>query len=233
MKSPAFVRDHLVGVLYQVYFALAAVADTFTHYDLHLDNVLVMQLAEPVRIKYGVSFETKTLAKVIDYGRCFFNDSARGLSNSSPKIEKSICAQCYSCGKYDGFTWLEDDGNEYHVVSTRPNRSHDLCALRRLVDQFYPTIAEHNPALAAMLRYLHYDAPDGTPECLQKDGRINNVMDASAALEELMTQPRRFRPERFTQRTSKSRSSKSRSSKSRSSTSKTRSKSRRSAISPP
>lgn len=190
MKSPTFVRNHLVSVLYQVYFALAAVAESFTHYDLHLDNILVVELADPVEIQYGVTFKTRTLAKVIDYGRCFFNDSTGGEFNSSPKIRESICENCKSCGRDAGFTWLEDDGNEFHVLSTRVNRSHDLYALRKLKDQFAAEVAEHNPALHALLETLHYENKTGTPEYMAHDGRINCVHDASKALERLMKMDR-------------------------------------------
>jgi len=190
MKSPTFVRNHLVSVLYQVYFPLAAVAETFTHYDLHLDNILVVELADPVQIRYGVTFKTKTLAKVIDYGRCFFHDSTGGEYNSSSKIRESICDDCKSCGIDAGFSWLEDDGNEFHVLSTKNNRSHDLYALRKLKDQFAAEIEEHNPALHALLETLNYENKTGTPEYMAHDGRINSVHDASAALEQLMKMSR-------------------------------------------
>ena len=186
MKSPTFVRNHLLSVLYQVYFPLAAVAETFTHYDLHLDNILVVELADPVQIRYGVTFKTRTLAKVIDYGRCYFHDSTGTVLNSSPKIRKSICESCKSCGRDVGFSWLEDDGNEFHVLSTQNNRSHDLYALRKLKDQFAAVIMEHNPALHALLETLNYENPTGTVEYMADDGRINCVHDASKAFERLM-----------------------------------------------
>lgn len=72
-----FIRDgcsfpDYLNVLTQVVLALNIATEVgFTHYDLHSQNVLVLQLPEPMYILYdGVGYiKTQHLAFIIDYGR--------------------------------------------------------------------------------------------------------------------------------------------------------------------
>jgi hypothetical protein len=64
----------LAKIYYQIYGPLAALDGHFSHNDLHLRNIMVKTLSEPVTFKYihgknTVTFTTKYLAKMIDYGR--------------------------------------------------------------------------------------------------------------------------------------------------------------------
>jgi hypothetical protein len=106
LESKAFLKSHLLYVLYQVYMPLAMHADTFTHYDLHTGNVL---LYEPVKGKYieyhyhlknneNISFKCCYLAKIIDYGRCFFVDKTtpKKITKTSKSIYDKLC-QLESC----------------------------------------------------------------------------------------------------------------------------------------
>jgi len=47
--DPDFIKDELMGALFQLYVPLAQLKDNFTHYDLHLGNLLMY---EPVKDKY-------------------------------------------------------------------------------------------------------------------------------------------------------------------------------------
>lgn len=74
--------EELVYILFQVYFALAVLRKSFTHYDLHLGNVMVYRPRPGYYIQYHyvfsdnttVSFKSQYGVKIIDYGRCFFDN---------------------------------------------------------------------------------------------------------------------------------------------------------------
>lgn len=77
-----FNNNELVYTLFQIYMTLSCVAEKYTHFDLHTNNILIY---EPVKNKYieyhyhtkdgEVSFKSKYITKIIDYGRCFFRDN--------------------------------------------------------------------------------------------------------------------------------------------------------------
>jgi hypothetical protein len=194
MGSDEFVRDHLHVVLYQIYYVLAKVAGYFTHYDLHLDNILIMYLPEKTHFSYGVSFESRHLAKIIDYGRCFFNDpSSKGPFSSSPDFYKLLCNECNHCGENNGFNWFKTGSSKYYLNSTKHNQSHDLLALSQLRNLFGKRIKSLNPRLHALLQKLNYEKDFGTPHLLLKNNRINSVFDAGMELEKLMRPNRKTR----------------------------------------
>ena len=179
MSSPEFVRDHLISVLYQIYYPLAKLAAHFTHYDLHLDNILVAD-TPPSTYRYGKSFTCPYIAKMIDYGRCYFKDAA----NSSEMFHHQLCDTCAQCGTDAGFDWFSE--NEFYVFSSKVNQSHDLFALSRLRSTFGDMIEKYNPPLYALLQKVTYISDKGTPQNILNDGQINSVGDASVELEKLI-----------------------------------------------
>ena len=134
--------NEIICILYQIYMPLMCLQNEFTHYDLHLDNVL---LYEPVNGKYiqyhyfvdgnEIKFKSKYIMKIIDYGRCFFHQSDL---NNSEVIYKKICKerQCKpNCGENYGYSWLSFDGlnsSNYYINSTEVNVSHDLRLLHEI-----------------------------------------------------------------------------------------------------
>jgi hypothetical protein len=64
-------------IYYQIYGPLAKLDGYFTHNDLHTDNIMITKMASPIHFTYNlgekdgekVSFTTKYLARMIDYGR--------------------------------------------------------------------------------------------------------------------------------------------------------------------
>jgi hypothetical protein len=149
LSNDEFIAHDLLNVLYQVYMPLAMLSNDFTHYDLHYKNVL---LYEPVKGKYIhyhyhmpdyvtggpdiiVSFKCKYIAKIIDYGRCYFNDKENtSFTGSSRGIYTEVCAQkeCVNCGNKQGFRWLEKPklkkqlATNSFICSQIANQSHDL-----------------------------------------------------------------------------------------------------------
>ena len=84
--------------VFQVYFALAVLRKNFTHYDLHSGNVMVYIPKPGHYIHYHYVFNDKTISfksqycvKIIDYGRCFFdnNNLFRYITNAEKQEERS------------------------------------------------------------------------------------------------------------------------------------------------
>lgn len=204
-QQTLFVKQDIVSILYQIYMPLATLANTFNHYDLHLDNVLVY---EPVKGKYIqyryvledgqiVEFKSPYIAKLIDYGRSFFVDDA-SVTGSSKSIYKAICKikKCKpNCGEDVGFGNVSPEefpGSFYYISSSTRNMSHDL----RLLDGLKTNagIPAINPALDDMLKKVAYgvglkkDKQYGTKE-QEKTGmpkKIVNVVDAHEALKTMV-----------------------------------------------
>ncbi len=141
-----FVKYHLPQVLYQIYMPLSTLANTFTHYDLHLENVLIYQ---PVRGRYidyhyklidgtSIRFKSPYIAKMIDYGRSFFEDK----DNSSKAIYDEICNtnNCNpSCGNTVGFSTLSTYSStaQFFLISSKRNMSYDLRLMNEIMDKPY------------------------------------------------------------------------------------------------
>ena len=117
-----FIKDELLSALFQLYIPLARLMNNFTHYDLHLGNILMY---EPIKGKYieyhyhntptfdssvkptrktqtaheaimkleTIVFKSSYLLKIIDYGRSFFYEDEK---NNAKTVYKDICktSQC-------------------------------------------------------------------------------------------------------------------------------------------
>lgn len=125
--------QHILPILFQVYYPLFHMRKNFTHYDLHIENVI---LYEPVPGQYIqfhyhtdtgiISFKSPYIAKIIDYGRSYFKDG-----EDSKDIYDQVCQidECKpNCGEDSGFSSfpLSNERNFYHIVSQKKNESHDL-----------------------------------------------------------------------------------------------------------
>ena len=172
-----FIDNQLLYVLYQIYMPLAMAADTFTHYDLHCDNVL---LYEPVKGKYieyhyhidsdtEITFKCCYIAKIIDYGRSYFvdNDNQNKSTNSSLNIYKKICkakgcnTKNSDCGYIYGYATLEPEsspGSFYFISSTQRNISHDLRLLFSIRNRYIYKIKEKR--LYNIIKNVQYGLKD-------------------------------------------------------------------------
>jgi len=140
-KYPQFFKMDIITILYQLYFTLFFLSKKFTHYDLHLGNVLLYKPSKNGYINFiyhhqnneVTSFKSQYVVKIIDYGRCFFQDE----NISSYSIYKKLCEikKCDpDCGDNYGFGWLnsESTASNYFVNSQKINVSHDLRYLYEL-----------------------------------------------------------------------------------------------------
>ena len=94
-----FVRE-LVNILLQVYIPLGKLMNSFTHNDLHTGNVLLYKVPDDkyIEMRYQVEgvadpviIHTQYIAKIIDYGRCFFKpDKSHEFNESLRSHDKYI-----------------------------------------------------------------------------------------------------------------------------------------------
>jgi len=141
-----FIIYDLLFVLYQIYMPLSLLRHTFTHYDLHIDNVL---LFEPIKGKYIeyhyhlqngdiVIFKSPYIVKIIDYGRSYFSPEHPDLNPTD--IYNHLCSEpaCSSnplaippkCGSEFGFTFFnpsrKNEKYDWYINTNISNQSHDL-----------------------------------------------------------------------------------------------------------
>ena len=204
MSYSTFVENELLLVLFQVYMPLLYMKNNFTHYDLHNENV---NLYEPVKDSYiefhyndfhgkTITFKSKYITKIIDYGRSYFKDDETGIN--SKKIYRDLCAQkkCKpACGDEKGFGWLYDDGldnsTNFFISSQKRNMSHDLRLLNEIkMDSVNYDTAKHiEPSLRAVLNKLNYNQRFGTPEANNgMPATIMNVSDAAHMFGNLLSE---------------------------------------------
>jgi hypothetical protein len=141
-----------------------------------------------------VSFRSKYLVKIIDYGRSFFNDEEN--KNNSDKIYKKVCktSECDpDCGLDYGFTYLSPEeypGQGYFISSRTRNMSHDLRLINDCI--LYTAESKFPKCLLKIRDILKYgvgiadedEANFGTKENTKKQypQSINNVKDLTQAL---------------------------------------------------
>ena len=209
-----FFSVHLVNYLYQVYCPLDSLKDEFTHYDLHPDNVLIYHPStDPkkyVKMVYHypnnsiVEFNTQGISKIIDYGRCFFED--REENTSSLKFYDTVCLtkpECDpNCGVDQGYSTLAKEyipGNFYYISSQAKNKSHDL----RLLNSIWNIPGKYNGKYSDLRNYVlglvKYEEKYGTREINKSTyhttKEIQTVEDAHLALKEIILKSSYFKRE--------------------------------------
>lgn len=201
----------LPQLLYQVYAPLSVLGNTFTHYDLHRDNVLLYNLGAKKYIQMNyiyptmtLSFKTHLICKIIDYGRSYFyvDDTM-----NSEVIYDKVCQVCIdpkypenTCGAYNGYHWLDSNispdelRKSHYILTSRPNISHDL----RLLNEFKRDAKrpQRLPCwMTEIFNNLHYESKYGTPaeESPDESGinanSIYNVSDATIQLGQMLLDP--------------------------------------------
>ena len=204
VATPAWVEQNLLEVLLQLYIPLSLLAEEFTHYDFHTDNVMLVPNATEQVFHYiynnaEIKFKSKFTAKIIDYGRCYFKDPTQAKIRSS-FVYKEVCKtrSCNSrdsgdCGTSVGFGWLrgEDEAQKasnFYINSSIPNKSHDLRLLQMLHSQLspYPAKKTKTKLLYGLLDRVVFTDQYGTaPAESNGTTQIRNVHDAAAQLIQL------------------------------------------------
>ena len=194
-----FVTYDLFPVCLLIYLTLQWFCNNFTHYDLHMGNVLLVPCPEPnevfrfiVKTPAGASYiYSRYLPKIIDYGRSFFSTIVPdGSVVSSATIRDDLCIvdtrlPAGQCCRDQG-VWLDTplDASSGFVRSSVRNVSHDL-RLMHGICQVLLTHTNINPLWGDIMRRLVYVTPTGTPEHADSQSRnhIYNVRDLATYLQ--------------------------------------------------
>ena len=197
IDGPKSFNYDFFTLLYQVYFILDVMKDVFTHYDLHGGNVLLYELSPDKYVQYHyhsadrtIAFKSIYLAKIIDYGRCYFNESA--------DIKKILCGipECtlrvrgfrdQPCG--DGFGFSSLNGvSEWHLNSSVKNESHDLkliYSLSRQIKQEFKNLTDFTRKRVDYINnHTVFKDEFGTPE--QKDCNQGDICNVSSVCDYLI-----------------------------------------------
>ena len=101
--------------VFQVYFALAVLRKNFTHYDLHSNNVIVYVPNPGHYIQYHYVFNDKTISfksqycvKIIDYGRCFFDNNILFGYKTNASIQEERKDEIYMSNTFPKFSDPKD-----------------------------------------------------------------------------------------------------------------------------
>ena len=106
IKESEFLMDinyNIFCLLFQIYAALVALKDIYTHYDLHLGNIMIVKLPKKVKMVYKnlkVILYTKYIPVIIDYGRSHINCLKLGTTIFSRVFSEISCEnpKCNSLG---------------------------------------------------------------------------------------------------------------------------------------
>ena len=124
----------ILQIFLQIFIPLGVLSDSFTHNDLHTNNVLLYTIPNNkyivlnyhIRENMVVKIKTRYIAKIIDYGRAYFRGSSR---LSSAYFFNNILTEpvCKTHKDANGYTWFEPaNNNSYYISQTEGNVSKDL-----------------------------------------------------------------------------------------------------------
>jgi len=190
------IIQHTILCLHQIYFTLHCLRNHFTHYDLHLDNILCYSVGnfKYIEFKYYmndgsiINYYYNRLAYMIDYGRCYFYESEE---NNSAKIFDTLCkVSCPTpCGAGDGFKFLFGNPKMF-INSTQRNMSADLRAMKLGFHPHYGATPQYRHANKNIFDKVIFNGSYSTPELLEEGffskNRVNNISDAFHGLTSLV-----------------------------------------------
>ena len=209
VDNTTFVNYDLWCILFQIYYALSQLGDNFTHYDLHTSNVMIYvpNIGDPITYNYylakgDITFKSRYIAKIIDYGRSYFNN---GQPNGSSSDVYNRTLSIRPCDSNYRFGTIPDGGTQYgmpwgglsayNIDTRKRNVSADLrlfYMVGRQLDRNNVSItnASTNSYINQMIKSVVFD-PTGkygrvcTDEITQSglaNGYIYNVSDALHAI---------------------------------------------------
>lgn len=136
-KDPYTMNIDLLQILLQIYLPLAKLMKIFTHNDLHTNNILLYKVPnnQYIQMTYqldsiDIVFKTKYIVKIIDYGRCYFNNKIINYSSKNFYDEIKSMQYYLNCNKLKnvGYKWFHKniDYKSYYISSLIANPSKDL-----------------------------------------------------------------------------------------------------------
>ena len=207
-KNYNFVKKHLIYVLYQIYLPLSMMRNIFTHYDLHQDNILIYYLGmyKYIKMHYHyankttISFNTCYIPKIIDYGRCYFNDKHENISTKD--VFNKVCEikECDpNCGTDYGFGNITNVPKINRLSAYKKNISQDLEYLN-IIKNMIPTFPKYSDfdyfnKILTLIKKTTITRVDPTAYWLVENKQmgypdnIYNIVDAQKLLEDLILDP--------------------------------------------
>jgi hypothetical protein len=207
-KNYNFIKKHLIYLLYQIYLPLSMMRNIFTHYDLHQDNILICYLGmfKYIRMHYHyankstISFNTCYIPKIIDYGRCYFNDKHENISTKD--VFNKVCEikECSpDCGTDYGFGNITNVPKINRLSAYKKNISQDLEYLN-IIKHMMPTFPKYSDfnyfdKIVTLIKKTTITRVDKDAHWLVENKQmgypdtINNIVDAQKLLEDLILDP--------------------------------------------
>ena len=184
VKSQPFIIHTLPTILYQIYATLAHLAFQYTHYDLHMDNIMLYQPDPNGYIEYIyhrapgkiITFCSHYMVKLIDYGRCHFPSSAQ--------IIKTVCANKNECGPDCGDTVGYSSINQrtpsdfYYIASKMHNCSIDLRPMSYLHTLFEPMNSFDKYPVIQLIKHIETLDPYRGSSSFANRSDYENMFDA-------------------------------------------------------
>jgi hypothetical protein len=171
-------------ILFQVYYTLHHVKTFFTHYDLHYENVGLVELPGGYHVDYEyeliyngqpavIRFKSKYIVKIIDYGRSYFQ-SQEPPNTTSKELIRDITKKNNLCLNKLEFTHT-------NINSKVKNESSDLRFLHMIYGlATFKQVFNNYPTLETGISKILFKGNYSTRENLTNsvDGTIRNVTDA-------------------------------------------------------
>ena len=190
------------NVLFQVYAVLAVLAKEFTHYDLHTGNVLLYEVPNAgfITMNYKdvngtiTSFNTRFVAKLIDYGRSFYSGAEKlstTLLNSTNLYDavkmNNDCANKKRKTSPDnfGYSFFDQvgDSNNFYITAVHANKSHDLRLLSVVVESDLPALKTKAGRTWKNKFNTLFVGPYGTP--IKEGTGLKQIYNVQGAYEKL------------------------------------------------
>ena len=190
-----FYETDLWKILLQLFAFLHIHQYVFTHYDLHLNNIMLIQIPnKKMKFVYGkepyhaISFESKYLVKIIDYGRVYLRQHT-DMFRDIMKVSNVKNLQAFS------FLINQRNRKNYetyryrYITSYKRNKSYDLQSLVYIRELYNHRKSVNNDETALRIKtnflnkvqYYHDQKQfHGTPELEDSldNTKINTVEDA-------------------------------------------------------
>jgi hypothetical protein len=155
--TPAFATTELPFILFIIYHALSMNRKTFTHYDLHDHNVLLYEPFPPTMIHSGrwvqyvyhlpnteLTFLSKYIPKIIDYGRCYFQHGSVGSKKYRKVLCKTMkCNRPRKCGVDVGYRNVAATDPTKVTRSSFKNESQDVRLLSIVGNTLSTMLPDH------------------------------------------------------------------------------------------
>jgi hypothetical protein len=160
IQEKEFLLDadyNIFCLLFQIYAVLVGLKDIYTHYDLHLGNIMVVKLPKKVKILYKnlkIILYTQYIPVIIDYGRSHINCLKLGTTIFSRVFSEISCEnpKCNTLGTKSCDTRLKglvierykdnysNQSNFYNINLRVKNESFDLRFLHNFMLKFNNTV---------------------------------------------------------------------------------------------